>query len=105
MTTFSQAHKERSRQLKKQSIPGTSIVSRICNCLSLPANIKPSTKVSAILGGNLTAWDLGLDLMQYPLFLQDGLLLQKSDVLKAKTVGDLGDLVFKWYIKDGWKII
>jgi hypothetical protein len=104
MTTFGQAHKERASQLKNKSIPGTSIVSRFCNCLSLPPNIKPSTPLTKILGGNLTLWDLGLDLMQYPLFLQDGLLLQKSDVVNAKTVGNLGDLVFKWYINDGWKV-
>ena len=40
------------------------------------------------LGGGLTRWDLGLDLMRYPAFKLDGLILQKQDVMNAGTVRD-----------------
>lgn len=102
--TFARAHAARSREFAKKSIRGTVIVGRFCNCLGLPPGIDPAKSLDDLLGGNLQRWDLGLNLMRYPLFKQDGLILQKADILNADTVGELGDLVFKWYVNDGWKV-
>lgn len=102
--TFAAASSKRARELASKAIRGTVIVGRVCNCLSLPPGVDPKKSLDDLLGGNLQKWDLGLDLMRYPLFKQDGLILQKRDVMNAETVGDLGDLVFKWYIQDGWKV-
>lgn len=102
--TFKRAHAERRLQLKTKNIAGTQIVGRFCNCLGLPPGVDPKKSVDDLLGGNLVRWDLGLNLMRYPLFKQDGLILQKEDVVKAATIGKLGDLVFKWYVTHGWTV-
>jgi hypothetical protein len=102
--TFSSAHAARIRSLGNKSIPGSVVVSRFCNCLGLPPGVDPTKSVDDLLGGNLQRWDLGLDLMKYPAFKVDGLVLQKSDVEGAGTVSQLGDLVFKWYVTNGWTI-
>lgn len=104
-TTFARAHAARARELGNKTIRGTVIVGRFCNCLSLPPGIDPNKSLDDLLGGNLQKWDLGLNLMRYQLFKQDGLILQKGDVENAGTVGELGDLVFKWYLADGWKVM
>ena len=101
---FASAHAARARELGNKTIRGTVIVGRFCNCLSLPPGVDPKKSLDDLLGGNLRKWDLGLDLMRYQLFKQDGLILQKADVENADTVGDLGDLVFKWYVQNGWKV-
>jgi hypothetical protein len=102
--TFKSAHAVRMSQLGSKNIPGTVIVGRFCNCLGLPPGVDPKKSVDELLGGNLQRWDLGLDLMRYPPFKQDGLILQKADIQKAATVGKLGDLVFKWYVTNGWSV-
>lgn len=102
--TFVAAHAARQRQLGNKSIQGTVIVGRICNCLGLPPGVDPTKSVDDLLGGGLTRWDLGLDLMKYGPFKQDGLILQKQDVMNAGTVSQLGDLVFKWYVTNGWTV-
>jgi hypothetical protein len=102
--TFSTAHAARIRNLSKKTIPGSVIVSRFCNCLGLPPGVDPNKSVDELLGGNLQRFDLGLDLMKYAAFKVDGLVLDKGDVEGAATVGALGDLVFKWYVTNGWTI-
>jgi hypothetical protein len=42
--------------------------------------------------------------MAYSSFKRDGLVLQKGDAMDAETLGEMGDLVFAWYVSDGWKI-
>jgi hypothetical protein len=102
--TFASAHRARAKEFKNKTIRGTVIVGRFCNCLGLPPGVDPKKELDDLLGGNLQKWDLGLDLMRYPPFKTDELILQKSDVMNADTVGDLGDLVFEWYRQNGWTV-
>jgi hypothetical protein len=95
-------HKEALRQ---KSIKDTEIVARIVSAFRMTPPIKAATPISKILGGDANAWDLGLMLMAYPAFKNDGLVLQKGDVMNASTLGDIGDLVFAWYVSDGWTVI
>jgi hypothetical protein len=95
------AHVQAANQ---KQIPGTSIFARFISCLGLQPNVKLTNPLSSILGGGATNWDLGLKLMAYPPFKNDGLILQKSDVMNAQTIGNLGDLVFQWYRNDGWTV-
>lgn len=90
--------------LHQKVIKDTSIVARIVSAFRMTPPIKSSTPISKLLGGNANAWDLALLLMAYPTFKNDGLVLQKGDVMNASTLGDLGDLVFAWYASDGWTI-
>jgi hypothetical protein len=102
--TFASAHRARRAEFQNRTIRGTVVVGRFCNCLGLPPGVNPKKDLDDLLGGNLVKWDLGLELMRYQLFKTDGLILQKSDVQQAGTVGDLGDLVFKWYRQNGWTV-
>ena len=103
--TFRRAHADRQKEAGSKKIRGTVIVGRFCTCLSLPPDVDPDKDLSDILGGGLEKWDLGLKLMGFPAFKQDGLILQKADVMRADTVGELGNLVFGWYRTDGWEIV
>jgi hypothetical protein len=90
------------KALAQKQIAGTVIFSRFVHCLGLPPNVDLTKPVP--LGGNLTNWDLGLDLMRYAPFRHDGLILQKPDCLKAATAGALCNLIYDWYKADGWTI-
>jgi hypothetical protein len=94
-------HKE---ALEEKVIKDVQIVSRIASALGLRPPIKASTKLAKLIGGDANAWDIALMLMAYPSFREDGLVLQKREVMDADTLGDLGDLVFAWYASDGWTI-
>jgi hypothetical protein len=88
----------------QKQISGTMIFSRFVSCLQLPPNVDLTKPVSSILGGGLVNWDLGLKLMAFSPFKIDGLILQKSDVMNATTIGSLGDLVYGWYRNNGWTV-
>jgi hypothetical protein len=90
--------------ISQKQIAGTSIFARFVSCLGLPPNIDLSKPLSSILGGGLVNWDLGLKLMAYPAFKHDGLILQKADVMRATTIGNLCDLIYTWYKNDGWTV-
>ena len=89
---------------KQKQIPGTVIFGRFVSCLQLLPNVDLTKPISSILGGGLVNWDLGLKLMECPPFKHDRLILQKRDVMNAKTIGNLGDLVYQWYRNDGWTV-
>lgn len=42
--------------------------------------------------------------MAFAPFKHDGLILQKADVMRATSIGDLSDLIFAWYKNDGWTV-
>jgi hypothetical protein len=92
------------QNIAQKQIAGTVIFGRFVSCLQLPPNIDTTKPVSSILGGGLTNWDLGLQLMGFAPFKHDGLILQKKDVMNATTIGNLGDLVFQWYKNNGWTV-
>jgi len=102
--TFATARRARQKEVGKKQIQGTIIVTRFCNCLGQPHDVDPDKPLTDLLHGGLVKWDLGLLLNGYTPFRLDGLLLQKRDVMNADTVGELGDLVFKWYRANGWSI-
>lgn len=102
-SAFKQAVSQHALALEDKTIRGVQIVSRIITALGLNPPIK-ATPIAKLLGGEANAWDIGLMLMAYPSFRQDGLVLQKGDVMDAETLGDFGDLVFAWYASDGWTI-
>ncbi|MFZ0607888.1 MAG: hypothetical protein WBD53_14755 [Xanthobacteraceae bacterium] len=95
------AHLQASGQ---KQIAGTVIYSRFISCLGLTPDVDLTQPLTSILGGGLNNWDLGLDLMSYGPFKQDGLILQKSDVMTEVTIGGLCNLVFAWYKSDGWTV-
>lgn len=103
-TTFVNSQRGHLKAVTAKQIAGTMIVARFFSALQLPPNTNSKKKLSDILGGGLVKWDLGLELMRYASFKRDGLIVQKSDVMNADTVGDLGDLVFQWYLSDGWTV-
>jgi hypothetical protein len=103
-TTFRTAQRAHVQATNNKQIPGTMIIARFVNALHQPPNIPATTKLTDLLKGGLVKWDLGLMLMSFPSFKRDGLILQKSDVMNANTVGDLGNLVFAWYRADGWTV-
>jgi hypothetical protein len=102
--TFRAAQRAHIQANNTKQIPGTMIVARFVNALHQPPNIPSSTTLASLLQGGLVKWDLGLMLMSFPSFKRDGLVLQKSDVMNANTVGDLGNLVFAWYRSNGWTV-
>jgi len=93
------------QSIAKKQIAGTVIFGRFVSCLGLQPNADLTQPVSSLLGGGLVAWDLGLELMGFAPFKHDGLILNKSDVLKAATIGDLCNLVFAWYKSAGWTVV
>jgi len=101
---FKSAQRAHLQANKNKQIPGTMIIARFVNALHQPPDIPSSTNLNDLLKGGLVKWDLGLMLMSFPSFKRDGLILQKSDVMNASTVGDLGNLVFAWYRADGWTV-
>jgi hypothetical protein len=101
MSDAQTAHQQAAVQKR---ILGTVIFGRFITCLQLPPNVNLKKPLSSILGGGLVNWDLGLELMAFHSFKHDGLILQKPDVMRAVTIGDLGDLVFQWYRNDGWTV-
>jgi hypothetical protein len=101
---FRAAQRAHVQANNSKQIPGTMIVARFVNALNQPPNIPASTSLNDLLKGGLVKWDLGLTLMSFPSFKRDGLILQKSDVMNANTVGDLGNLVFAWYRANGWTV-
>jgi len=103
-TSTSAAQTAHLQAIAQKQIAGTVIFGRYVSCLQLPPNVDLTKPLSSILGGGLVNWDLGLKLMAYPPFKHDGLILQKADVMRAVTIGDLGDLVFAWYRNDGWTV-
>jgi hypothetical protein len=100
--TAQETHLKTTRQ---KQVAGTVIFARFVNCLGLSPGVNLKKQISSILGGGLVNWDLGLKLMAYTPFKRDGLVLQKADVMKASTIGNLGDLVFQWYRNNGWTVI
>ena len=87
-----------------KTIAGTMIFSRFVGALGQPPTLDLTKPVSSILQGGLVAWDLGLKLMSYQEFKTDGLILNKSDVMNAVTLGNLCDLIYKWYSSNGWMV-
>jgi hypothetical protein len=106
MATIRSRHAQRAHLTAstQKTIPGTVIFGRYVTCLGLPPNVDLTKKLSSILGGGAVKWDLGLKLMAFTPFKNDGLILQKVDVMRANTIGDLGDLVFSWYRNNGWTV-
>ena len=90
--------------IAQKQIAGTVIFGRFVSCLGLPPNVDLTKPLSSILGGGLVNWDLGLKLMVFAPFKHDGLILQKADVMRATSIGDLSDLIFAWYKNDGWTV-
>ena len=102
--SFKQAVALQREAFERKSIKDTVIVARIVSALGLRPPIKASMPIAKLLGGNANAWDIALLLMAYSSFKRDGLVLQKGDAMDAETLGEMGDLVFAWYVSDGWKI-
>jgi hypothetical protein len=102
--SFRRASMLHREAFERKTIRDTVIVARIVSALGLTPPIKASIPIAKLLGGNANAWDIALLLMAYSSFKRDGLVLQKGDVMDADTLGDLGDLVFAWYVSEGWKI-
>jgi hypothetical protein len=99
--TAQAAHLQAASQ---KQIPGTVIFGRFVTCLQLSPDVDLTKPISSILGGGLVNWDLGLKLMAWQPFKHDGLILQKLDVMNANTIGNLSDLVYQWYINNGWTV-
>jgi hypothetical protein len=100
----STAQRNRGLEFSQKQIRGTVIFGRFVTCLKLKPDIDLKKSLTDLLKGGLVKWDLGLELMRFKPLKDDGLVLQKADVMKAKTVGNLSDLVFKWYSDNGWTI-
>lgn len=103
-TAASAAQAAHVQAISQKQIAGTVIFGRFVSCLGLQPNVDLTQPLSSILGGGLVAWDLGLKLMSYAPFKQDGLILQKAAVMGAQSIGDLSNLVFAWYSSDGWTV-
>ncbi len=70
----------------------------------MPPDVDLSKPIGSILHGNVTAYDLALACMDYDGFKTDRLKLIKQTVLKAKTIGAFGDLIYQYYVDAGWTI-
>jgi hypothetical protein len=90
--------------VQSKTIPATVIFKRFVDVLGGSHDIDLDRPITDFLKGKAIPWDLALKFMKSDEFSPDGLKLNKRDVLKLKTIGDLGDLIFKWYATNGWTI-
>jgi hypothetical protein len=87
-----------------KTIAASEIFKRFIEVAQLQPDVDLTKPIATILHGNLNPYDLALACMDYDSFKSDGLTLQKKDVLKAKTIGAFGDLIYQWYVDNGWTI-
>lgn len=64
------------------------------HALDQSPRIATTVELSTLLGGDITKWDLAIQLERYFFFASDGLSLTKEAVMSTSTIGELYNLVY-----------